>query len=63
VHLDLPPPREVPDDERILRDRKERQLKLKEAVSWQKDYFKLILNLGNERDKREDRERLRLKNK
>ncbi len=30
--LDTEPPREIPDDERILRDRKERQMKLKEAV-------------------------------
>jgi hypothetical protein len=28
----MPPPREIPDDERILRDRKERQLKIREAV-------------------------------
>lgn len=33
IALDVPPPREVPDDERILRDRKDKQLKVKEAVN------------------------------
>lgn len=50
VALDVPPPREVPDDERILRDRKDRQIKLKEAEL-------------KEQQEKEEREKQRLKYK
>jgi hypothetical protein len=32
IPLDVDPPREIPDQEKILRDRKEKQLKMKELV-------------------------------
>ncbi|CDW71484.1 UNKNOWN [Stylonychia lemnae] len=50
IPLDVDPPREIPDQEKILRDRKERQLKMKE------------LEIKEQREK-EEREKQRLKNK
>jgi len=54
IPLDVEPPREVPEDERILRDRKEKQLKVKEVVS---DKYILSLFVGNERTEGKRRKR------
>lgn len=54
VPLDLPPPREIPEDERILRYKKEKQLKVKELV---KLYSSKSIILGIERKIRTRRER------
>ena len=50
VPLETEPPREIPEEERLLRDRKERQLKLREAEA-------------RDNREREMREQARLKNK
>lgn len=52
VPLEVEPPRDIPDDERIMRDRKERQLKIKENVRYNNWHSKY---LGTERTKRERR--------
>lgn len=49
VPLEVDPPRDIPDSEKILRDRKEKQLKMKELVSLDN----LLALLGIERTKRE----------
>lgn len=52
--LEVDPPREIPDSEKILRDRKEKQLKMKELVRLG---FFMQTFLGIERAKRERRKR------
>jgi hypothetical protein len=42
IPLDVPPPREIPETEKHLRDRKEKQMKMKELV---RDIIKIIINL------------------
>jgi hypothetical protein len=48
IPLDVEPPREIPEEERLLRDRKDKQLKMRELVTWL-----FVINLGTKGVKRE----------
>ena len=52
IPLEVEPPRVISDEEKILRDRKEKQLKMKEHVNTQRLIVILLGNGGVKRKRR-----------